>query len=41
MIWNRLYGYYSNFDFKYQQGGAMFTPKRSMVIKNKKRRKRG
>ena len=33
--------YYSNVNFDYQTGSAMFTPKRSMIIKNKKRRKRG
>ena len=32
--------YYSNVKIDYQTGSAMFTPKRSMIIKNKMRRKR-
>lgn len=40
MYWDyRLYRYFG-MDRKIKMGGAMFIPKRSMIIKNKRRKKR-
>ena len=40
MYWDyRLYRYFG-MDSKITTGGAMFIPKRSMTIKNKRRKKR-